>query len=64
MNNLTVLGMLSTVNGFSQEEDKFSNMNIQYMPRFIYKSCERTSGWVIKSCVEKSIDEAIQTEKK
>ena len=64
LNNLAVLGTLSTGSGFSQEEEKFSIMNIRDMSLFIYKSCERISAEVIKSCIEKSIEEAIQAEKK
>ncbi|GFR26175.1 uncharacterized protein TNCT_563241 [Trichonephila clavata] len=49
LNNLSVLGALSTGSGFSQEEEKFSVMNVRYMSKDKFASCEKLTSEVMKS---------------
>lgn len=49
LNQLAVLGALSTGNGYSLEEQKFSLMNMSYMSEKTYSSCEAIAGRVVHS---------------
>ncbi|GFT39099.1 yqaJ domain-containing protein [Nephila pilipes] len=64
LNNLSVLGALSTGSGFSQEEEKFSVMNIRYMSKDKFASCEKVTSKVIKSYAQEEMLNAIFEEKK
>ncbi|GFX86542.1 uncharacterized protein TNCV_3728111 [Trichonephila clavipes] len=55
LNQLTVLGALSTGSGFSQEREKFSVMNMTYMGKHVFASCERTTGTILDACVESNL---------
>ncbi|GFS36717.1 uncharacterized protein NPIL_395961 [Nephila pilipes] len=63
LNNLSVLGALSTGSGFSQEEEKFSVMNIRYMSKDKFASCEKVTSKVIKSYAQEEMLNAIFEEK-
>lgn len=64
LNQLAVLGAMSTGNGFSQEEEKFSMMNINYMSRNTYAASEKAAGDVIDAYSKDAMDAAIEEEKK
>ncbi|GFY56238.1 uncharacterized protein TNIN_291931 [Trichonephila inaurata madagascariensis] len=53
LNQLAVLGALSTGSGFSQECEKFSVMNMTYMSKHVFASCERTTETILDACVER-----------
>lgn len=63
LNQLSVLAAMSTGNGFSQEEQKFSMMNMSYMSQNTYRSSEKAAGDILKSCSQKTMDAAIAKEK-
>lgn len=63
LNNLAVLGALSTGSGFAQEEEKFATMGIKYMSQPLFVKCERISGEVIASYTEAILNQAISEEK-
>ncbi|GFR01566.1 uncharacterized protein TNCT_545451 [Trichonephila clavata] len=63
LNNLSVLGALSTGSGFSQEEEKFSVMNVRYMSKDKFASCEKLTSEVMKSYAEEEMLKAILDEK-
>lgn len=64
VNNLAVLGALSTGSGFSQEEEKFATLGIQFMSHSKFQECEKAAGDVISSYTEDKINEAIMEEKR
>ena len=43
LNSLAALVAMSMGSGFSQEDEKFSIMNIEYMSRKTYGKCEKAS---------------------
>ncbi|GFR09305.1 uncharacterized protein TNCT_24351 [Trichonephila clavata] len=64
LNQLAVLGALSTGSGFSQEHEKFSIMNVTYMSKYVFASCERTTGTILDACVESNLTDFINEEKR
>ncbi|GFY60545.1 uncharacterized protein TNIN_138511, partial [Trichonephila inaurata madagascariensis] len=60
-NQLAVLGALSTGSGFSRE--KFSVMNITYMSKHVFASCERTTRTILDACVESNLADCINERK-
>ncbi|GFU65287.1 yqaJ domain-containing protein [Trichonephila clavipes] len=63
LNNLSVFGALSTGSGFSQEEEKFSVMNVRYMSKDKFASCEKVTAEVMKSYAQEEMVKAILDEK-
>ncbi|GFV83235.1 yqaJ domain-containing protein [Trichonephila clavipes] len=59
LNNLSVFGALSTGSGFSQEEEKFSVMNVRYMSKDKFASCEKVTAEVMKSYAQEEMVKAI-----
>ncbi|GBN86559.1 hypothetical protein AVEN_157983-1 [Araneus ventricosus] len=53
LNQLAVLGALATVSGFSQEEEKFSVMNVQYMSREKFACSEKIASGIVDNCAQK-----------
>ncbi|GFY63250.1 uncharacterized protein TNIN_294271 [Trichonephila inaurata madagascariensis] len=64
LNQLAVLGALSTGSGFSQEREKFSVMNMTYMSKHVFASCERMTGTILDVCVENNLANCINEEKR
>ncbi|GFS54315.1 uncharacterized protein TNCV_4808331 [Trichonephila clavipes] len=62
LNNLSLLGALSTGSGFSQEE-KFSVMNVRYMSKDKFASCEKVTAEFMKSYAQEEMVKAILDEK-
>lgn len=63
LNQLAVLGAMSVGNGFSQEEQKFSTMNMSYMSKTTYSICENISGKIVDTHSKETINAAINTER-
>lgn len=63
LNQFAVLGALATGSGFSQEEEKFSTMNVEYMSNYMFSLCERKSSNIIETCVSDSLEQSISKEK-
>lgn len=63
LNQLAVLGAMSVGNGFSQEEQIFSTMNMSYMSKNTYSNCEKVAGNIIDAHSKEKINAAINTEK-
>lgn len=64
LNQLAVLGAMSTGNGFSQEEEKFGIMNMTYMARNTYIASEKAAGDVIASYSVETMNSALEEEKR
>lgn len=64
LNQLAVLGALSTGSGYSQEQEKFSCMNVKFMSSKKFSSCERISGKVVEACAKDTMIDAISEEKR
>ncbi|GFQ67039.1 yqaJ domain-containing protein [Trichonephila clavata] len=55
--------MIKCGSGFSQEEEKFSVMNVRYMSKDKFASCEKLTSEVMKSYAEEEMLKAILDEK-
>lgn len=64
LNKLAVLGAMSTGNGYSQEEQKFSIMNMTYMSKNTFANSEKAAGDGIEVYSKDTMDAAIDEEKK
>lgn len=62
LNELAVLGALSTGSGFSQEEEKFSTMDVKYMSRYMFSSHEKKAGEVVQACAKDNMEKNIMEE--
>ena len=63
LNQLAVLGALSTGSGFRQEEQKFSIMNITYMSPNTYAASEKAAGDIIDAYSREKVIDAVNEEK-
>ncbi|XP_042912555.1 uncharacterized protein [Parasteatoda tepidariorum] len=63
INQLAVLGALATGSGFSQEEEKFSTMNVNYMSHPTFIACEKTASKLLDACLEENLNLAVQEER-
>lgn len=64
LNQLAVLGAMSVGNGYSQEEQKFSIMNMTYMSKNTFANSEKAAGDVIEAYSKDRMVAAIAEEKK
>ncbi|GBM18150.1 hypothetical protein AVEN_75556-1, partial [Araneus ventricosus] len=64
LNQLAVLGALATGSGFSQEEEKFSVMNVQYMSKEKFACSEKIASGIVDNCAQEKLLEAINEEKR
>ncbi|GBN06923.1 hypothetical protein AVEN_135396-1 [Araneus ventricosus] len=64
LNRLAVLGALATGSGFSQEEEKFSVMNVQYMSKEKFACSEKIASVIVDNCAQEKMLEAINEKKR
>ena len=62
VNELAVLGAMSTGSSFSQEEEKFSTIEVKYMSRYKFSFYEKKAGNIVQSCAQDTMEKNIYDE--
>lgn len=63
LNKLAALATMSTGSGFSQEEEKFSMLNVPYMSKKPYAKYEKAAGDLVISYVKETMEKSLAEEK-